>query len=110
MMGYWYLAAAILTEVIATSALKLSNEFTRFWPSVVVVVGYGLSFYLLTLVLRTVPIGMAYAIWAGMGVVLIALVGALAFRQIPDLPAMIGMTMIVGGVVVINLFSTTASH
>ncbi|MCL6417583.1 SMR family transporter [Aestuariirhabdus sp. Z084] len=109
-MGYWYLAAAILTEVIATSALKLSNEFTRFWPSVVVVVGYGLSFYLLTLVLRTVPIGMAYAIWAGMGVVLIALVGALAFRQIPDLPAMIGMTMIVGGVVVINLFSTTASH
>ncbi len=77
-MGYVYLFVAIVAEVIGTSALKASQEFTRFWPSVVVVVGYGLAFYMLTLVLRTVPVGIAYALWAGLGIVLVTLIGVLA--------------------------------
>jgi len=109
-MGYWYLAVAIVAEVIATSALKASDEFTRLIPSIVVVIGYGMAFYLLTLVLRTIPVGVAYAIWAGMGVVLVALVSAILFQQVPDIPAVIGMTLILCGVVVIFVFSKTAGH
>lgn len=109
-MGYIYLAIAIVAEVVATSALKASDGFTRLWPSVVVVVGYGVAFYFLALVLRIIPIGVAYAVWAGVGIVLIALVGMAVYRQVPDWPAVIGMTLIVAGVVVINLFSDTVSH
>ncbi|MCB1947509.1 multidrug efflux SMR transporter [Nitrosomonas sp.] len=109
-MGYWYLAIAIIAEVIATSALKASNEFTRFVPSVIVVAGYGVAFYFLAFALRTISIGVAYAIWAGMGIVLIALVSAIVFEQMPDAPAIIGMVLIVSGVVVINVFSKTAGH
>ena len=75
-MGYWYLAVAILSEVVATSALNASQGFTRFWPSAVTVAGYCLAFYFLSLTLRTVPMGIAYAVWAGTGIVLIALAGA----------------------------------
>ncbi len=109
-MGYIFLAVAIVAEVAATTALKASEEFTRLWPSLFVVVSYSISFYFLSLVLKTIPVGIAYAIWAGMGIVLIAALAAVVYRQVPDLPAVIGMLMIVGGVVVINLFSDTVSH
>lgn len=109
-MGYLYLAIAIVAEVIGTSALKATEGFTQPLPSAVVVVGYALAFYFLSLVLKTIPVGIAYAIWAGMGVVLITLVAAVMFRQVPDLPAIIGMLLIVAGVVVINAFSTTIEH
>ena len=109
-MAYLYLAIAILAEVAATSALKASEEFTRLVPSLVVVVGYGVAFYLLTLVLRTIPVGVTYAIWAGVGIILVALVGAVLYKQIPDPPALIGIGLIVAGVVVINVFSKTVGH
>ena len=109
-MAYVYLAIAILAEVAATSALKASEEFTRLVPSLVVVVGYGVAFYLLTLVLRSIPVGVTYAIWAGVGIVLVALVGAVLYKQVPDMPAMIGIGLIVAGVVVINVFSKTVGH
>lgn len=109
-MAYLFLAIAIVAEVGATSALKASDEFTRFVPSLIVIVGYGVAFYFLTLVLRSIPVGIAYAIWAGMGIVLVALVGAALYKQIPDLPAVIGMGLIVAGVIVINVYSKTISH
>ena len=109
-MGYIYLAFAILGEVIATSTLKSTGEFTRFWPSVIVVAGYATAFFLLTLVLRTIPVGIAYAIWSGLGIVLVAAAGAVIHRQIPDLPAVLGMALIILGVVVIQLFSTSVHH
>ncbi|MDX6749314.1 SMR family transporter [Geminicoccaceae bacterium 1502E] len=110
MPAYLYLAAAIVAEVIATSALKAADGFTRLWPSLLVIVGYAAAFWLLTHVVRTVPVGIAYAIWSGMGVVLVALIAAVIYRQIPDLAAILGMAMIVGGVVVIQLFSRTVAH
>ena len=109
-MGYLYLTLAIIAEVIGTSALKSSEQFTRLWPSVVVVIGYALAFYFLSLVLKSVPVGVAYAVWSGLGIVLIALVGALMFKQVPDLPAILGMGLIVAGVAVIQLFSKTGGH
>lgn len=109
-MGYWYLVVAILSEVIATSALNASQGFTRLWPSVVTVVGYCLAFYFLSLTLRTVPMGIAYAVWAGAGIVLIALSGAIFFKQLPDLPAVLGMLFIVVGVVLVSAVSRTAGH
>ncbi|MDR9438041.1 MAG: SMR family transporter [Halomonas sp.] len=109
-MAFLFLALAIVAEVIATSALKASEGFTRLWPSVTVVVGYGLAFYLLALVLRTMPVGIAYAFWAGLGIVLVTLVGILVYGEKPDLPALLGLGMIVGGVVVIQVFSSVASH
>ena len=109
-MGYIYLAIAIFGEVMATSTLKATAEFTRLWPSVIVVVGYGIAFFFLTLVLRSIPLGITYAIWSGMGIVLVALAGVVLYRQIPDLPAILGMAMILVGVIVIQLFSTTVPH
>ena len=109
-MNYAYLFAAIVSEVVATSALKASEGFTRVWPSVVVVVGYGLAFYCLSLTMRTIPIGIAYAIWSGVGIVLIALAGWLIYRQPLDLPALAGMALILTGVLIINVFSKTAGH
>ncbi len=109
-MGYLYLAAAIVAEVIATNALKASEEFTKLAPSVIVVLGYGTAFYFLSLVLKTIPVGIAYAIWSGVGIVLIAIVAAIVFKQVPDMPAIVGMGLIVSGVVVINVFSKTVGH
>ncbi|CAM3601730.1 DMT family transporter [Halomonas lysinitropha] len=109
-MVYLFLALAIVAEVIATSALKASMGFTRLWPSVTVVVGYGLAFYLLALVLRSMPVGIAYAFWAGLGIVLVTLVGILVYGEKPDFPALLGLAMIVGGVVVIQVFSSVSSH
>lgn len=107
---YWYLFIAIVTEVIATSALKSAEEFTKFWPSVVVVVGYLASFYFMMLVLRTLPVGITYAIWSGAGIVLVAIISIVLYQQVPDLPAILGMALIVCGVGVIHLFSKTVAH
>lgn len=109
-MGYLYLTIAIIAEVIGTSALKASEEFTRLVPSLIVILGYGAAFYLFSLVLKHIPVGIAYAIWAGMGIVLVAIVAAIFFKQLPDVPAIIGMVLIIAGVVVINVFSKTVSH
>ncbi|MDE0036008.1 MAG: multidrug efflux SMR transporter [Gammaproteobacteria bacterium] len=106
-MPYIFLAFAIISEVVATTALKASAEFTKPVPSVIVVVGYAISFYLLTLVLRSLPVGITYAIWAGMGIFLIAVIGAVYYREVPDLPAVVGMTLIIAGVVVLQGFSKT---
>ncbi|AJE46919.1 DMT family transporter [Celeribacter indicus] len=107
---YLFLLAAIVSEVIGTSALNASQQFTRPLPTLVVAIGYGLSFYLLTHVLKVMPVGVVYAIWSGLGVVLITLAGLVLFAQKIDLPAALGMAMIVGGVIVIHLFSGTTSH
>ena len=109
-LGYLYLSVAIAAEVIATSALKASDGFTKPLPTTVVLVGYGVAFYFLSLVLKTVPVGVAYAIWSGAGIVLIALVGWLVLKQSLDAPAIAGMALIVAGVAVIQLFSRSAAH
>lgn len=109
-MAYIYLALAIIAEVIATSSLKASGEFTKVYPSLIVIIGYGSAFYLLTLVLRTVPVGITYAIWSGLGIILVSIAGIFIYKQVPDMPTVIGMALIVAGVVVINVFSNTISH
>ena len=110
MQQWLFLSIAIVSEVMATSALKASVGFTRPLPSLVVVVGYGVAFYFLSLTLKTVPVGVAYAIWSGAGVALIALVGWAFLGQRLDAPAILGLALIVAGVVVINVFSRTVSH
>ncbi|HRB29609.1 MAG: SMR family transporter [Nitrosomonas sp.] len=110
MQPWVFLSIAIISEVIATSCLKASEGFTRFWPSVVVVIGYLLAFYLLSLTLKTIPVGIAYAVWSGVGIVLIAMVGWLFLGQKLDMPAIIGLVFIITGVMVINIFSRTIAH
>lgn len=109
-MPYLFLAIAIIAEVIGTSALKASAGFTRLVPSLIVVVGYGTAFYFLSLALKFIPVGIAYAIWSGVGVALITLIGWWLFRQRLDLPALAGIALIVVGVIVIQLSSTPASQ
>jgi small multidrug resistance pump len=110
-MQQWiFLAVAIVSEVIATSALKATEGFTRLWPSLIVTVGYLSAFYFLSLTLKTIPIGVAYAIWSGAGVALIALIAWIFFGQALDAGAVIGLSLIVAGVVVLNVFSRTISH
>jgi small multidrug resistance pump len=109
-MTYIYFAVAIVSEVVATSALKASEQFTKLTPSLVVIIGYCISFYLVTLVIRTIPVGITYAIWSGVGIVLVAVVGAILYKQIPDMPAAIGMGLIIAGVVIINVYSKTFVH
>lgn len=110
MLVYVYLGLAIIFEVVATSALKATEGFTRFWPSTLVLVGYSGAFYFLSLVLEDLPMGVVYAVWAGLGIALITIVSAVLYKQTLDLAAIIGITLIVAGVVVINLFSKVASH
>ncbi|WP_321323986.1 multidrug efflux SMR transporter [Thiomicrorhabdus sp.] len=109
-MVYLYLGLAIFFEVVATSFLKLTEGFTNLWPSVIVVVGYGLAFYFLGLTLKHLPIGITYAIWAGLGIILLAIIGMVFFKQVPDMAAWIGMALILAGVVVIQVFSKTSAH
>ena len=109
-MTFVYLILAIVAEVIATSALKDSAGFTRPLPSLLVVGGYGVAFYLLSLVLRTLPVGITYAIWAGLGIVLVTLVGIMVFGEKPDLPAVLGISLIVAGVVTLQVFSKMNVH
>lgn len=105
MPAYFYLAVAIVSEVIATSALKASQGFSRPLPLLVVVAGYGLAFYCLSLTLRAIPLGVAYAVWSGVGIALITLVGWVVYRQALDIGAIIGIALIICGVVVLQLFS-----
>ncbi|GAA5540674.1 MULTISPECIES: DMT family transporter [Brucella/Ochrobactrum group] len=107
---YALLAIAICSEVIGTLSLKASEGFTRPIPSIIVVVTYGLAFYFLSLTLKTIPVGIAYAVWSGIGVTLVALIGWLVFGQKLDFAAVAGMALIIAGVVVLNLFSGTAQH
>jgi small multidrug resistance pump len=109
-MGYLYLAIAIVAEVVGTSALKASDGFTKPIPATLVVLGYGVAFYFLSLVLKAIPVGVAYAIWSGVGIALISIIGVFAFNQKLDLPAILGVALIVAGVAVLNLFSKSAVH
>jgi small multidrug resistance pump len=108
-MVYFYLALAVISETIATSALKATEEFTRFWPSMVVLVGYSIAFYMMTIVMRTLPVGITYAIWSGVGIVLVSLIGFVWYKQTLDLPGVIGIVLIIAGVAVIHLFSKSAA-
>ncbi|MFJ3045889.1 SMR family transporter [Herbaspirillum chlorophenolicum] len=110
MHPYLALGIAIVSEVIATSALRASDGFSRLWPSLVVVAGYGLAFFFLSVTLKSIPVGIAYAIWSGLGVVLISVAAWVLFGQKLDLAAIIGMGLIVAGVLVLNLFSKSSAH
>ncbi|MFT8564597.1 DMT family transporter [Acetobacter orientalis] len=104
---YLCLAGAIVSEVFATSCLKASNGFSRLWPTVLSVIGYCCAFYLLSLTMKAIPTGIVYAIWSGVGIVLISLIGFFVFKQSLDWAAIIGIALIMAGVLVINLFSRT---
>lgn len=110
MKNWLFLGIAIVAEVAATSNLKASAGFTKLWPSVFVVAGYAVAFYFLSLTLKVIPVGIAYAIWAGLGIVLISLVGWLAFGQKLDMASLLGMVLIISGVVIINVFSKVTMH
>lgn len=110
MNGWIALGLAIVAEVVGTSALKASEGFTRPVPSALVIAGYAVAFYCLSLVLRTIPVGVAYAVWSGLGIVLITLVAWVVYGQAIDLAGLIGMALIVAGVLVLNLFSRAAPH
>jgi small multidrug resistance pump len=110
MKTHLILLLAILAEVIATSALKASENFTRLLPSIIVVTGYGVAFSCLAFTLKTLPLGVAYAIWSGVGTALVAVVGWLYYKQQLDLPAILGLTLIIAGTLVLNLFSKVSAH
>jgi small multidrug resistance pump len=109
-MNWLYLLIAITAEVIATSTLKATEGFTRIIPSIMVVMSYGVAFYFLSLTLRTIPIGIAYALWSGIGIILIALMGWLIYKQTLDIAGIIGIGFILVGVVILNLFSKSIPH
>jgi len=109
-MPYVFLSLAIVAEIIGTTFLKLADGFTKPIPSLITVLGYAAAFYFLSLTLRTIPVGVAYAIWSGVGIVLISLIAWLFLGQKLDAPAVLGMGLIVAGVVVLNVFSKTAAH
>lgn len=109
-MAYFYLAIAIVSEVVGTAALKATEEFTRLIPSLIVVVSYASAFFFLNLTLRTIPVGIAYAVWAGCGIVLICVVSWVLYKQALDAPAILGIGLIAAGVVIINAFSGSISH
>jgi small multidrug resistance pump len=109
-MAYFYLALAILAEVVGTSALKAAEGFTRPLPSLLVALGYGAAFYFMSLTLKAIPLGITYAVWSGVGIVLITLAGWRLYGQVPDLAAVVGMGLIVLGVVVLFLFSNVEVH
>ncbi len=109
-MHYLYLVVAITAEVVATSMLKATEEFTKPLPTLVVIVGYLFSFYFLTLTLRSLPVGVTYAVWCGLGIVLVSIVAFFLYGQSFDLPAIVGVTLIISGVIIMNLFSKTVVH
>ncbi len=104
---YFYLAVAIILEVVGTASLKMSEGFTKFVPSLITAMTYAGAFYFLSLTLRNIPLGIAYAVWSGVGIVLISLIGVIAFNQKLDWAAIIGISFILAGVVIINLFSAS---
>jgi small multidrug resistance pump len=101
---------AVVFEVIATSSLKACEQFSKLVPSVVVVVGYGAAFYFFSVSLKSVPVGLAYAVWSALGIILVTIVGIFLYKQVPDLPALLGMAFIIAGVIIIQGFSKTAAH
>lgn len=107
MNGAVYLAIAIVGEVIATSFLRASAGFTQLVPSVIVIVGYSVTFYFFSLALQTIPVGIGYAIWSGVGIIIVSIIAFFAYGQTLDLPALIGIGLILAGVLVINLFSSS---
>ncbi|MBF6618451.1 DMT family transporter [Pollutimonas thiosulfatoxidans] len=109
-MSWIYLAVAIAAEIVATTTLKASDGFSRLYPSIITVIGYGLSFYCLAVALRVIPVGIAYAVWSGAGIVAISLIGYVIFKQALDTAALIGIGLIVTGVLVLNVFSESARH
>jgi small multidrug resistance pump len=106
-MSYFYLALAIAAEVAGTSLLKATEEFTKLLPTTFLIIFYAMSFWLMTLALRDLPLGVVYAVWSGLGIVLVAIIGALVYKEMPDLGSIIGMALIISGVVVMHLFSKT---
>ena len=106
-MSYFYLALAIAAEVAGTSLLKATEEFTKLVPTTFLIIFYAMSFWLMTLALRDLPWGVVYAVWSGLGIVLVAIIGALVYKEMPDLGSIIGMALIISGVVVMHLFSKT---
>lgn len=110
MKAGFFLFIAIVFEIIATTFLKKSEGFTKLIPTIITIIGYVGAFYFLSHTLKTIPVGIAYAIWSGVGIVLISLVGMFVFKQVPDLPTIIGMVLIIAGVVVINVFSKSSAH
>jgi small multidrug resistance pump len=110
MIHWLYLTIAIVAEVVGTSFLRASEGFTKLVPSVLVVIGYGLAFFFLSLTLKDIPVGIAYAVWSGAGVTLIAAIGWVFFGQKLDAPAILGMGLIVAGVIVLNVFSKASAH
>ncbi|WP_294205652.1 multidrug efflux SMR transporter [uncultured Chryseobacterium sp.] len=108
--SYIYLLLAIICEIIATTFLKKSEGFTRLLPSAITIIGYSVAFYFLSITLRNIPVGITYAIWSGVGIVAITIIGIIAFKQIPDWPAIIGMALIIIGVIIIHLFSKMGTH
>ncbi len=109
-MHYIYLLLAVAAETIGTSALQASQQFTRLWPSVLVVVAYAISFYLLSMTLKVMPVGVVYALWSGLGIIFIALIGFWVFGQRLDWPAVFGLLLIIAGIVVIQMFSKSVTH
>jgi small multidrug resistance pump len=109
-MAYLYLAIAIIAEVVGTTAMKASEGFTKTLPTLVLVLGYWIAFYFLTLCLESMKVGVAYAMWSGLGVVLVTIVAAVLYHEIPDRWAILGMALIVAGVLVLNLMSSTTAH
>ena len=107
---YIILFLAVAAETIGTTALQASQQFSKFWPSVICVIAYAMAFYLLSLALKVMPVGILYAVWSGLGIVLIAAIGFAVFGQKLDLPAILGITMILGGILVIHLFSNSGTH
>ena len=107
---YIYLFIAVASETIGTTALQASQQFSRLGPSIIVLIAYGISFYMLGLTLRIMPVGIVYAIWSGLGIVLIAVIGFVVFSQRLDLPAVLGMALILAGILVIHLFSNASTH
>ena len=107
---YIVLLIAVASETIGTAALQASVQFTKFWPSVLVVIAYAVSFYFLAVALRTIPLGIAYALWSGLGIVFIASIGFVIYGQKLDLAAILGLSMILSGIVIIHLFSNSATH
>lgn len=110
MNAYVSLTIAIIAEIIATSALKASEGFSKLLPSAIVIIGYGAAFYFLSLTLKTIPVGLAYAIWSGVGIAVISVIGWLFFKQALDLPAIAGIALIIAGVVIINFLSKSSAH
>ncbi|EDQ04580.1 Multidrug transporter EmrE [Sulfitobacter indolifex] len=109
-MHYLWLFIAVMAETLGTTAVQASHQFTRLWPSVAVVVFYVISFYCMSLTLRVMPVGVVYALWAGLGIVFIAIIGFLLFGQRLDAPALLGIALIICGILVIHLFSKTSPH